>query len=62
MYKAKITSQGTISLPIELRRKYNLKKGDELSIEDSGRLVLFKAPDFSDLRDKNKSYANKAVK
>ncbi len=61
MYKTKITSQGTISLPAVLRRKYNLKKGDELSIEDNGRLVISKVPDFSTLREKNQAFAKKSL-
>ena len=62
MYKTKITSQGTISLPAALRRKYNLKQGDELSIEDSGKLVISKVPDLSTLRSKNKEFAKKSTK
>ena len=61
MYKTKITSQGTISLPAALRRKYNLKQGDELSIEDSGKLVISKVPDFSTLREKNRVFTKKSL-
>ena len=62
MYKTKITSQGTISLPAVLRRKYNLKQGDELSIEDSGKLIISKVPDLATLRAKNKAFSKKPVK
>ena len=61
MYKTKITSQGTISLPAALRRKYNLKQGDELSIEDTGKIVVSKAPDFATLREKNRTFSKKSV-
>ncbi len=58
MYKTKITSQGTISLPAVLRKKYNLLPGQILMIEDTGRLVLSKAPDMGDIRRRNQQALN----
>jgi len=56
MYQTKITSQGTISLPIALRKKYNLTPGEVVTVEDNGRITLYKTPDLSELRAHNKSY------
>jgi AbrB family looped-hinge helix DNA binding protein len=55
MFKTKITSQGTITLPTELRKKYNLQAGDTLSIEDVGKIVVRKVSNFLEIREKNKS-------
>lgn len=61
MYKTKITSQGTISLPVALRSKYHLKPGDELQIEDNGSISISKVPDLQTLREKNSQYAKRTV-
>jgi AbrB family looped-hinge helix DNA binding protein len=53
MYKTTITSQGTISIPAVLRKKYGLIPGEKLVIEDTGKIVVSKAPDFADLRKMN---------
>lgn len=55
MFKTKVTSQGTISLPAPLRKKYNLKKGDVLTLEDNGKIIISKNPDIAAIREKNKS-------
>ncbi len=56
MYKTKITKQGTISLPVVLRRKYNLQPGDELAIEDTGKIIVTKVQDLHTLREKNRMF------
>lgn len=56
MFQTKITSQGTISLPAVLRRKYDLKPGELVTIEDTGKITISKNPDFSTLRQKNATY------
>jgi AbrB family looped-hinge helix DNA binding protein len=56
MYKTKITSQGTISLPAALRQKYDLKPGEIVTIEDNGRITIVKNPDFASLRKYNEKY------
>ncbi len=57
MYKTKITSQGTISLPAILRKKYNLYPGDIIAVEDLGVITLSKAPDLAPLRKKNREFS-----
>ena len=61
MYKTKITKQGTISLPVVLRRKYNLQPGDVLAIEDTGQIIVTKQPDVRTLQAKNRTYARKGI-
>jgi len=56
MYKTKITSQGTISLPAALRQKYGLKPGETVTLEDNGRITIVKNPDFETLRSQNSKY------
>lgn len=41
MYTAKITSKGQITLPVEVRRKLNLKEGDRIVIMESGGGFVF---------------------
>lgn len=60
MFQTKITSQGTISLPAALRRKYNLKAGETVTIEDTGKIVVYKAPSFAELRAQNEKYVRKS--
>jgi antitoxin PrlF len=41
---ARITSKGQITLPIAIRRKLGLEKGDKVVfLEDQGRIVLLKS-------------------
>ncbi len=42
MYTTTVTSQGTISLPAAIRRKYNVRPGDTVRIEDGDviRIVI----------------------
>ncbi|HLL26581.1 MAG TPA: AbrB/MazE/SpoVT family DNA-binding domain-containing protein [Xanthobacteraceae bacterium] len=45
-YKARstLTSKGQITLPVELRRRWDLKPGDciDFSLEDDGRVIVRK--------------------
>ena len=42
--KATLTSKGQITVPVELRRRWNLKRGDQLdfTLDDDSRVVLRK--------------------
>ncbi len=62
MYMTKLTSQGTITLPAELRRKYRLKAGHVLTIEDLDTLVIHKVPNLADVRARNKAYLTKQAR
>ena len=41
MYTAKITSKGQITLPVDVRRKLNLKEGDRVAILESDEGFVF---------------------
>ena len=62
-----ITSQGQISIPASMRKQFELKPGDKLSIElEDTRLVLKPVEDIKDkhmgiLRDKAKVNYGKAL-
>jgi AbrB family looped-hinge helix DNA binding protein len=57
MNTTKVTTQGTISLPVSLRRKFGLKPGDTLTVtERPGEIVITKALDLVDLHEMNKKY------
>lgn len=56
MYQTKITSQGTISIPAPLRKKYGLIPGDVVTLEDTGRITILKSTDFASLRQHNAKY------
>ncbi|HMO77832.1 MAG TPA: AbrB/MazE/SpoVT family DNA-binding domain-containing protein [Candidatus Paceibacterota bacterium] len=59
MFQTKITSQGTISIPAALRRKYGLKIGESVIIEDNGVITITKGTDLTSLRQKNAIYIDK---
>ena len=42
MVRARITSKGQVTLPVEVRRRYKLEAGDEIAfqMEDSGLRIL----------------------
>lgn len=61
MYQTKITSQGTISIPAALRKKYNLKPGEIVTIEDNGQIVISKNTDFEELWVDNKKHIKQPV-
>ncbi len=56
MYTTKITSQGTISIPSALRKKYDLKAGQTVTITDNGQIAIIKNTDFETLRQQNAKY------
>jgi len=56
MYQVKITSQGTISIPAALRKKYGLEPGKTVTLEDTGKITITKNPDFATLRAENAKY------
>ena len=56
MYQTKITSQGTISIPVALRRKYGLEIGEIVTIEDTGKITVSKSNDLAELRERNSMY------
>ncbi|MGQ9532081.1 MAG: AbrB/MazE/SpoVT family DNA-binding domain-containing protein [Desulfotomaculales bacterium] len=45
MQKVTVSEKGQISIPVSLRRRYGLKKGDRLVVEDAdGAIVLRPLP------------------
>ena len=56
MFKTKISSQGTISLPASLRKKYGFVPGEIVTIEDNGRITIVKNTNFATLRAENAKY------
>jgi AbrB family looped-hinge helix DNA binding protein len=56
MYTTKITSQGTISLPAALRKKYGFEAGQTVTITDNGQITLVKPTDFEALWKENAKY------
>lgn len=57
MYQTTLTSQGTLTLPAAIRRRYNLRSGDSLTIEDDGEIHIIKTIGFGDMRKKNQTFA-----
>jgi AbrB family looped-hinge helix DNA binding protein len=55
MYKTSITSQGTITLPAQLRYKYGLKVGDIVTIVENNGITIITAPNINNLRKNNAS-------
>ncbi len=50
MTTATLTSKGQITIPIELRRKYDIEEGGRIQvIEEDGKIVVKKAVSFYDL-------------
>ncbi|MGC9014832.1 MAG: AbrB/MazE/SpoVT family DNA-binding domain-containing protein [Thermoproteota archaeon] len=41
-YEAKVTKKGQITIPVELRKKYNLTEGSRLLVVDTGQGILMK--------------------
>lgn len=42
MHKVTISKKGQISLPAALRRRFGLKEGDKLGVEQKGDVILLK--------------------
>ena len=53
MNQTVLTSQGTLTLPVEVRRKHNLRPGDILTVEDNDGIRIVKNTSFAELRKKN---------
>lgn len=62
MNQTVLTSQGTITLPIALRRRHNLRPGDVLTIEDDDGIRIVKNKELGELRAKNRAYLKNAPK
>lgn len=63
MEMARVTSKGQITIPIEIRRKLNLKEGDKvLFIEEEGRIIFANAAKmaFQGIQDEMRGEAEKA--
>ena len=62
MYTTTLTTQGTITLPVELRRKYDLQPGAVLTIEDADAFVIHKVPTITEVRARNKKFVTAKTK
>ncbi len=50
MTEVQVTSKGQITIPVELRRKYNIEEGGKVEIiEENGKITVKRAPSFYDL-------------
>ena len=50
MTEVQVTSKGQITIPIELRRKYNIEEGGRVEVvEEDGKITVRRAPSFYDL-------------
>ncbi|HYA77851.1 MAG TPA: AbrB/MazE/SpoVT family DNA-binding domain-containing protein [Verrucomicrobiae bacterium] len=50
MEEVLVTRKGQITVPISLRRKYGIKEGMKITVEDSGSSIVLKVvPRFEDL-------------
>ncbi len=56
MYTTKITSQGTISIPAPLRKKYGFEAGQTVTITDNGKITIEKNSNFEALWERNAKY------
>ena len=49
----KVTNKGMISIPAEIRKKYNIKDGDYIVVkEESGSIKLIPIEDIDSLRER----------
>ena len=55
MNQTVLTSQGTLTLPAEVRRRHNLRSGDILTIDDTDGIRIVKNMSFDELREKNRA-------
>jgi len=65
MEEVLVTRKGQITVPISLRRKYGIKEGMKITVEDSGSNIILKVvPRFEDLIgiDAGKIDLEKAIK
>ena len=60
MELAKVTSKGQITIPIEIRKKLGINKGDKiLFVEESGRVYMMNSS-MDALREAQRSFAGEA--
>lgn len=60
MHIANVTSQGQVSIPIKLRRKFELDKRKQVLItEENGKIIIEPAKDILDLAGSLHKYAKK---
>ena len=60
MELAKITAKGQITIPIDIRRKLGVKKGDKvLFVEEAGRIYILNSS-VAALREAQASFAGEA--
>ena len=45
MERARVTSEGRMSLPVEMRRRYGLAQGGEVLVEDTGDAIVLRTLD-----------------
>lgn len=50
MTEVQVTSKGQVTIPVDLRRKYNIEEGGKVDItEEDGKLVIKRKASFLDL-------------
>jgi len=60
---ARVSSKGQITIPVEIRRKLNLKEGDKvLFVEEGGKIILLNAGyvAIKEIQEKMKGEAEKS--
>lgn len=62
MELAKITSKGQITIPIEIRKKLNLKDGDKVLFVEDGKKVYMINSSMEALLEAQKEFAGEADK
>jgi len=62
MLKVTISQKGQISLPAVLRKRYGLKKGDKLIVEDKDGSIMLKPLPKHPLLDLRGKYSSKGKK
>lgn len=59
MSYSRITKKGQITIPVEYRRKYNLKEGVVIAFEEAEKgLIIRPVPDIADSAGALSKYAN----
>ncbi len=59
MYEVRVTRKGQTTIPVELRKKYNIREGTRLLIVDTGDGILLKPlPTIEDLAGSGSKHAN----
>jgi AbrB family looped-hinge helix DNA binding protein len=45
MERARVTAEGRMSLPVEMRRRHGLDQGGEVLVEDTGDMIILRTVD-----------------